>query len=135
MSIFKEIIDREQWAGGSAFNLLAVDAAGNWTDQRGNNIGTTATSGIVKLRSPGAYMCTSALADAGAIVYLPPAAAMPLAMILIVAVTGATGGDISVYDQETGSEISTYGDMDADLDRAIFISNGLTWDVVLEIVA
>ena len=135
MSIFKQTMDREQYAGGSAFVQLTCSAAGDWTDQNGQSIGTTTTSGILKLRSPGAYQCISAAADTAAIVNLPPAASMPLAMILILAPTGATGGDISVYDEETGGEISTYGDMDADLDRCIFISNGINWKEIFEVVA
>ena len=135
MSIFKQTMDREQYAGGSAFVQLTCSAAGDWTDQNGQSIGTTTTSGILKLRSPGAYQCISAAADTAAIVTLPPAASMPLAMILILAPTGATGGDISVYDEETGGEISTYGDMDADLDRCIFISNGINWKEIFEVVA
>ena len=135
MSKLRAMIHEDQYAGGSAFVLLTCSAAGNWTDQNGTSVGTSATSGIMHIKNPGSYMCISAAADAAAIVYLPPAAAFPGSTILIVAPTGATAGDISVYDEETGAEISTYGDMDADNDRAVFVSNGLTWDVVLEVVA
>ena len=135
MSIFKQTMDREQYAGGSAFIQLSCSATGDWTDQNGQSVGTTTTSGIVKLKSPGAYQCINLNGDGAGIVTLPPAASMPLAMILILAPTGATNDDISVYDEETGGEISTYGDMDADLDRCIFISNGINWKEIFEVVA
>lgn len=78
---------------------------------------------------------TTALADAAAIIYLPPVAEAVGLSFFIGATTGATGGDISVYDRESGAEIATYGDMDADDDHAIFFSDGTKWRVLLNGVA
>ena len=78
---------------------------------------------------------TTALADAAAIVYLPPVTESVGQSYYICAPTGATGGDISVYTREAGSEIDTYGDMDADDDHAIFYSDGKNWRVALNGVA
>jgi hypothetical protein len=78
---------------------------------------------------------TSENADASAILTLPSKAEMAGKMVYICATTGATGGDISVYDKEAGSEITTYGDMDADDDHVLFFCDGVNWRVVLDGVA
>lgn len=77
----------------------------------------------------------SANADGSAIIYLPSKAQAAGKFYYICATTGATGGDISVYDKEAGTEITTYGDMDADDDHAIFFCDGRNWRVWLDGVA
>ncbi|GAF93642.1 unnamed protein product, partial [marine sediment metagenome] len=56
-----------------------------------------------------------------------PAQSCPGKVAIVHAPTGSAGGDISVYDHETGAEITTYGQMDDDADHAIFISTGIAW--------
>jgi hypothetical protein len=80
-------------------------------------------------------IATTALADAAAIIYLPSVAEAAGKSYYICAPTGATGGDISVYDKESGAEITTYGDMDADDDHAIFFSDGRSWRTIFDGVA
>lgn len=77
----------------------------------------------------------SEVADASGIIYLPSKAEAVGKFYYICAPTGAAGGDLSIYDKEAGSEISTYGDMDADDDHAIFFTDGRKWRVVLNGVA
>lgn len=77
----------------------------------------------------------TALADAAAIIYLPAVADAVGRFYYICATTGATAGDISVYSKETGAEITTYGDLDADDDHVVFFSDGINWRVVLDGVA
>jgi len=38
-----------------------------------------------------------------------------------------TTGDVSVYDKEAGTEIATYGDLDADDDHIMFYCDGRLW--------
>ena len=78
---------------------------------------------------------TSENADGSGVLYLPPVTEAVGRMYYIVAPTGATGGDISVYTREAGSEITTYGDMDADDDHAIFFSDGKNWRTIFDGVA
>lgn len=75
------------------------------------------------------------LADAAGIVVLPSKAEAIGKFYYICAPTGATAGDISVYDKEAGTEITTYGDMDADDDHAIFYCDGVKWRTWLNGVA
>ena len=77
----------------------------------------------------------SAAADAVAIIVLPSLQEACGKFYSISAPTGATGGDISVYEKETGAELATYGNMNADLDHAIFFSDGANWRTVLDGVA
>ena len=135
MSKFKDFVDGSNLLGGEAFLRLSFSAAGLVTDQFGNDVGTTSTSGIYKMQVPGFIQAVSALADTGAIIYLPPAAAFPLGICGIHAPTGLAGGDISVYDEETGAEISTYGDLDADNDHVAFLSMGYQWVLLFDGVA
>ena len=78
---------------------------------------------------------TSENADGSAILYLPGVTEAAGMFFYITAPTGATGGDISVYDEESGAEISTYGDLDADDDHVLLFSDGYNWRVVLDGVA
>lgn len=79
---------------------------------------------------------TSVTGDGVAIVTLPSLAeACGKGMYLIKAPAGSTGGDLSVYEKETGTEYSTYGDLDADNDQVGLVSNGVEWIVVYDGVA
>ncbi len=78
---------------------------------------------------------TSSAADAAGIVTLPSLAEAAGKLYYICAPTGSAGGDVSVYEKETGAELSTYGDLDADDDHVILFSSGNEWRVVLDGVA
>ena len=78
---------------------------------------------------------TSTEADATGIVTLPSLAEAFGKFYYIEAPTGASAGDISVYEKETGAEISTYGDLDADNDFVILFSTGKAWKVATNGVA
>ncbi len=78
---------------------------------------------------------TSAGGDDVAIVTLPSLQEACGKFYYVSAPVGATGGDLSVYEKETGAELSTYGDMDADDDHAIFFSDGTKWRTWLDGVA
>ena len=112
--------------------VLTCDAAANWTDGAGNEVGTTTTSGIYKIKLGDTIIrAISADTDASAILMLPSVAAAAGKFICISAPTAATAGDISVYDEESAAEISTYGDLDADGDDLVILSTGYEWLVIL----
>jgi hypothetical protein len=75
------------------------------------------------------------LADASGIVTLPSKAEACGKAYYICAPTGATAGDISVYDKEAAAEVTTLGDLDADDDYVIFWSDGVVWRCLLDGVA
>lgn len=77
----------------------------------------------------------SAAADNAGIVTLPSVAEAAGRFYCIVAPTGASGGDISLYVKETGAELTTNGDMDADDDHILLFSDGVNWRTVLDGVA
>jgi hypothetical protein len=77
----------------------------------------------------------TALADAAAIITLPSKAEAVGKIYYINAPTGATAGDISVYDKEAGSEIATYGDLDADDDWCLYFCDGINWKILKSGVA
>lgn len=68
---------------------------------------------------------TSDQADGTGIVYLPPMIEAIGRVYCIVAPTGATGGDISLYTIEAGGT-DTY-DLDADGDAIVLYSTGAEW--------
>ena len=74
----------------------------------------------------------TALADGSAIITLPSLQEAMGQFYYICAPTGATAGDISVYEKETGAELTTYGDLDADDDHFMAFSDGLKWRVILD---
>lgn len=78
---------------------------------------------------------TDAGGDAVAIVTLPSLAEAVGKFYYICAPVGATGGDLSLYEKETGSELATHGDMDADDDHLILFSTGKEWRAALDGVA
>jgi len=97
-------------------------------------ITTTNTSYQLK---PGdqCVLAITALADALAIIILPALGDSAGKFYYIEATTGATGGDISLYEKETGAELATNGDMDADLDYLVLYSTGARWITVVDGVA
>ena len=135
MRNFADLIHQAQRAEGDSMLYLTCSAAGAWTDQNGKSVGTSATSGIYKMSAPGYIVAISAAADGTAIIYLPPAAQFPLAMVGFLAPTGATGGDISIFTEETGAEFTTNGDMDADADLLVLVSVGTSWQEIYDGVA
>ena len=74
-------------------------------------------------------------ADATGIVTLPSLAEAVGKFYYIVAPTGAAGNDISLYEKETGSELATNGDMDADGDYLLLYSDGTAWRTIVDGVA
>lgn len=80
-------------------------------------------------------IATSSVADASAIITLPSLADATGKFYFISAPTGAAGGDISIYEKETGAELTTYGDLDADDDHVMLFSDGTKWRIVLDGVA
>jgi hypothetical protein len=46
-----------------------------------------------------------------------------------------TSGDCSLYVKETGAELTTNGDMDADGDYILLYSDGRTWRTIVDGVA
>ena len=80
-------------------------------------------------------VATSSEADGTGIITLPSLAEAVGKFFFISAPTGATAGDISLYEKETGAELTTYGDLDADDDHVLLFSDGLNWRVVLDGVA
>lgn len=77
----------------------------------------------------------TALSDAAAIIILPSVGEAAGKFYYICAPTGAAAGDISVYEHETGAELATYGDLDADDDYVILFSDGVVWRVAVDGVA
>ena len=73
--------------------------------------------------------------DATGIVTLPSLAEAVGKFYYIVAPTGAAGNDISLYEKETGSELATNGDMDADGDYLLLYSDGTAWRTIVDGVA
>ena len=80
-------------------------------------------------------IATSAAADAAGIVTLPSVAEATGMMYYVIAPTGASGGDISLTVKENATELTTYGDLDADNDYVILFSDGTNWRVVTNGVA
>jgi hypothetical protein len=74
-------------------------------------------------------------ADATGIVTLPSLAEAVGKFYYIVAPTGNTGDDVSLYEKETGSEYTgggDDGDLDTDGDDIILFSTGKEWLTVLD---
>jgi hypothetical protein len=77
----------------------------------------------------------SSAADAAGIITLPAKAEAAGGIYYINAPTGATGGDLSIAEKENATEITTYGDMDADDDWCIFFCDGINWKILKSGVA
>lgn len=86
---------------------------------------------------PGDYCISvvSEVADGSGIVTLPSLAEACGHHYYIEAPTGATGGDISLYEKETGAELATNGDMDADADHILLYAAPTQWLTRLDGVA
>lgn len=80
-------------------------------------------------------IAVSSGADAAGIITLPSLAEAAGKFYFISAPTGSAGGDISLYEKETGNELATNGDMDADDDHILLFSDGQKWRTILDGVA
>lgn len=78
---------------------------------------------------------TSVTGDSKAIATLPSIAEAVGNLYYISAPEGATGGDLSLHEKETGQELATYGDMDADDEYNILFCTGIGWVAVKSSVA
>jgi len=96
---------------------------------------TSANTPYIMKPTEHCIVANTALADGEAIIHLPSLSEAAGQFYFICAPTGATGGDISVYEKETGAELTTYGDLDADDDHVLLFSDGLKWRIVLNGVA
>ena len=101
-----------------------------------NGVAAPVASSTFQMK-PGQHhiVAISAESDDTAIVKLPSKAEAIGQFYYIEAPTGATAGDISVYDKEAGSEITTYGDLDADDDHVLFYCTGTKWLMIFDGVA
>jgi len=77
----------------------------------------------------------SSAADAVAIVTLPSLAEACGQFYFIIAPTGADGGDVTVWEKETGAVFTTYGDMDANGDHFIIFAGPTAWVLIFDGVA
>jgi hypothetical protein len=131
MQSFRNMIHNDQKMGGETRQIIRIDAAGLCLDQYGNDVGTTTTSGIVKMGAPGVIEAGSELANDGGIIYLPAANSCPGGICIVeVFIDGTYDGDISVYIEETGAEFATSGVLNTTLDVAAFLSTGAEWLVI-----
>ncbi|RLD03537.1 MAG: hypothetical protein DRI65_12715 [Chloroflexota bacterium] len=77
--------------------------------------------------------------DATGIVTLPAVGEAIGKFYFIVAPTGATGNDVSIYEKETGAEYAGFdsddGDLDADDDHILLFSDGSQWRTIFNGVA
>jgi len=101
------------------------------------HLALTASAGLTyQMRVSDTIMIvTSSGSDAAGIVTLPSLAEAVGKFYLIVAPTGATAGDISVYEKETGAEYAGSGDdgdLDADDDHILLFSDGSQWRTILD---
>lgn len=79
---------------------------------------------------PGDFQIVADSSAAAVVITLPAMAeAIPGQVYTIYAPSGASF-DVSVNIKETATEISTYGDLDADGDTVSVVCSGLTWVVV-----
>jgi len=117
-------IDGESWkgnaSGGSGITVINL---------------TTASPTYQMKPSDTVVYAYSAAADAIGIITLPSLAESAGQHYFIIAPTGATAGDISLYEKETGAELAINGDMDADNDHLILFSTGISWLTRLDGVA
>lgn len=106
---------------------------GGRAEQRGNmeglNRGPVHTSADYSMK-PGDFLVVAESAGGAVIVTLPSLAeAIIGAVYTIIAPAGATA-DVSVYQKETGAELTTYGDLDANADILSVVCAGEAWSVV-----
>lgn len=100
------------------------------------HISLSATDATYQMKPGDQILYAVSSADDGvAIVTLPSVAEAAGRWYYIQAPTGATAGDISLYIKETGAELTTNGDMDADNDYLLLFSTGKAWLTVVDGVA
>ena len=79
---------------------------------------------------PGDFQVIADSSDGAVVITLPAMAeAVPGRVYTVYAPSGASN-DVSVNIKETATEISTYGDLDADGDTISVVCSGLSWVVV-----
>ena len=117
-------IDGETWkssaSGGSGITVVNL---------------TTASPTYQMKPSDTVVHAYSAAGDGVGIVTLPSLVEAAGRHYFIIAPTGEAAGDISLYEKETGAELATNGDMDADNDHIILFSTGISWLTRLDGVA
>jgi uncharacterized membrane protein len=74
----------------------------------------------------------SSAADGAGIATLPSVAEAVGQSYYIVAPTGLAGGNISLYEKETGSALPTNGVMGADGDHLLLYATGVSWLAVVD---
>lgn len=88
----------------------------------------TVAAPTYQMRVSDGVMIVISEATAGVgIITLPSLAEAVGRSFYITAPTGAAGDDVSVYEKETGAELTTYGDLDADGDCLVAFSDGTQW--------
>jgi hypothetical protein len=115
---------------------ITCDDTGMWSEDGETSIGTTLTSGIYQMK-PGdtVIIAISDFDDGNALIILPSLQEACGKFYSVSAPTAATDDDVIVKEKETGAVLATYGDLDADLDHAIYFSDGDKWRTVLDGVA
>ena len=93
----------------------------------------TVATPTYQMRVSDTVMIVISEATAGAgIITLPSLAEAVGKFYFISAPTGgATDDDISLYQKETGAELTTYGALDTDDDHVILFSDGTKWRIAL----
>jgi len=115
---------------------ITCDSNGLWSEDGSTSLGTTSTSGIYQMK-PGdtVIIAINGNGDGAGILVLPSLQEACGKFYSVSAPTASTGDDVIVYEKETGAVLATYGDLDTDLDHAIYFSDGANWRTVLDGVA
>ena len=98
------------------------------------HIALTATSLTYQMRVSDTVVIAKSTTgnDGTGIITLPSLAEAVGKFYFISAPTGgATDDDISLYQKETGAELTTYGALDTDDDHVILFSDGTKWRIAL----
>lgn len=117
-------VDQAGALSGGRMPIYLAFASSGYTK---NGTAVASSSNYKMSASDHVIIATSAESDGTAIITLPPKAEACGKFYSIYAPTGASAGDISVYDKEAGSEWSTNGDLDADADALVAYCNGAIW--------
>ena len=96
---------------------------------------TTAAPTYQMKRGDHVLSVISSAADAAGIVTLPSLAEACGGFYFVSAPTGLSGGDVSLYEKETGAEFSTYGALDADADHVLLFAGPISWILIFDGVA
>lgn len=117
-------------------NLLNADLYSSGHGSPVKHVSLTAAAPTYSMKvTDHIIIAVSSEADGAGIVYLPPVSEAAGQFYYISAPTGATAGDISLYIKETGAELDTNGDLDADDDHILLFSDGYNWRTIYDGVA